>query len=161
MTNKELASYKMSDTDRTRSKELLKLAAFLLYTLPGVPSIYYGDETGMEGGRDPFNRMPYPWKYQDTEMLDFFKTLGMFRHENKEFSDGVFNIIYQERGLFIYKRDDIICAVNRGKTRTVCCKNAFTNIYSGEKSTLCSDGLHRMILDKDKFAALKNNHKVI
>ena len=40
---------------------LLKCAAALQYTLPGVPSVYYGDEAGLQGYKDPFNRGCYPW----------------------------------------------------------------------------------------------------
>ena len=39
----------------------MKMASAIQYTLPGVPSLYYGDEAGMEGYQDPFNRGCYPW----------------------------------------------------------------------------------------------------
>ena len=35
---------------------LMKCAMVLQFFLPGIPSVYYGDEAGMEGYRDPFNR---------------------------------------------------------------------------------------------------------
>ena len=41
------------------------MASFLQFTLPGAPSIYYGDEAGMEGYRDPFNRRTFPWGRED------------------------------------------------------------------------------------------------
>lgn len=43
--------------DKTR----LKLAVLLQMTLPGAPSVYYGDEVGLTGGGDPDNRRVYPW----------------------------------------------------------------------------------------------------
>ena len=55
------------------------MAAFLQYTLPGSPSLYYGDEAGMEGGKDPFNRRPYPWGREDAELMDHYKRLGQLR----------------------------------------------------------------------------------
>ena len=55
------------------------LSAFLQYTLPGSPSIYYGDEAGLEGHKDPFNRRTYPWGKEDTELLAFYKGLGRLR----------------------------------------------------------------------------------
>lgn len=39
----------------------LKMAMFLQFALPGVPSIYYGDEAGMTGRTDPYNRGSFPW----------------------------------------------------------------------------------------------------
>ena len=63
------------------AQERLMLAAFLQYTLPGSPSLYYADEAGMEGHKDPFNRRTYPWGREDLELLEHFKRLGMLRKE--------------------------------------------------------------------------------
>ena len=65
------------------ARERLMMASFLQYTLPGMPSIYYADETGMEGYKDPFNRRPYPWGREDGQLLDHFRTLGRIRQENE------------------------------------------------------------------------------
>ena len=55
------------------------MAAFLQYMLPGMPSLYYADETGMEGYKDPFNRRTYPWGREDRELLEHFRQLGKLR----------------------------------------------------------------------------------
>jgi len=39
----------------------VKLAYFVLFSMPGAPAIYYGDEVGLEGGKDPDCRRPFPW----------------------------------------------------------------------------------------------------
>ena len=57
----------------------LRLAMVLQYLLPGVPSIYYGDEAGMWGYNDPFNRCCYPWGGEDRPLVDFVRRLGAFR----------------------------------------------------------------------------------
>ena len=57
------------------------MASFLQYTLPGIPSLYYGDEAGVEGYKDPFNRRTYPWGREDRELLDHFKRLGRLRKD--------------------------------------------------------------------------------
>ena len=61
------------------AQERLMLASFLQYTLPGAPSLYYADEAGMEGCKDPFNRRTYPWGREDMDLLNHFKRLGQLR----------------------------------------------------------------------------------
>lgn len=55
---------------------LLKLASTLQYFLPGVPCLYYGDEAGLSGYADPFNRCRYPWGFENHELVDWFCQLG-------------------------------------------------------------------------------------
>jgi 4-alpha-glucanotransferase len=50
----------MSAASRKRAITRLRLAVCIQMTVPGVPIIYYGDEAGMEGHKDPFCRLPYP-----------------------------------------------------------------------------------------------------
>ena len=57
------------------------MATFLQFMLPGMPSIYYADEAGMEGYKDPFNRRPYPWGNEDAQLLAHYRTLGKLRKE--------------------------------------------------------------------------------
>ena len=76
-----LAARKLSPAQRELAKKRLKLASFLQFMLPGSPSIYYGDEAGMEGGKDPFNRRPYPWGHADPELLAHFRSLGQLRRQ--------------------------------------------------------------------------------
>lgn len=63
------------------AQERLLMASFLQYTLPGAAALYYGDEAGMEGCKDPFNRRPYPWGRENKELLEHFKRLGALRRE--------------------------------------------------------------------------------
>ena len=75
------AHYRLSPAERERGTALLKLAALVLYAFPGSPTVYYGDEAGMDGFEDPFNRRTYPWGHEDTALLDWFRTLGRLRAE--------------------------------------------------------------------------------
>ncbi len=63
------------------AQERLLMASFLQYMLPGSPSLYYGDEAGMEGHKDPFNRRTYPWGRENTELLPHYKRLGQLRKQ--------------------------------------------------------------------------------
>ena len=78
-TWEEKSKRHLSRSQRDLALERLQMAAFLQYTLPGSPSLYYGDEAGMEGYKDPFNRRTYPWGREDRELLAFFQQLGQLR----------------------------------------------------------------------------------
>ena len=75
-------------------KDLLKLAILDQMSFEGVPYIYYGDEAGLEGGKDPENRKTYPWKNEDMEIMDFYRHCGQFRNRNKVFTLGDTEFIY-------------------------------------------------------------------
>jgi len=79
----ELSKRKLSQQQYAVAVDRLTLAACLQYTLPGSPSLYYGDEAAMEGGKDPFNRRPYPWGRENQTLLEFFKALGRL-HKDSE-----------------------------------------------------------------------------
>lgn len=82
--------YKLTDNEYAHAKELLKTATVLQYTLPGFPSIYYGDEAGLQGGSDPFNRAFYPWGNEDKSLINWYKKLGELRHKLTCLKDGRF-----------------------------------------------------------------------
>ena len=71
----------------------LKLAYTILATVPGIPCIYYGDEAGMEGYRDPFNRKPYPWGKEEHTLIEFYKKIGEIRLSSSAYKEGNFKII--------------------------------------------------------------------
>ena len=73
----------LSRSQYVQAQERLVMASFLQYTLPGSPSLYYADEAGMEGHKDPFNRRTYPRGREDQELLSHFKRLGQLRKENE------------------------------------------------------------------------------
>lgn len=67
-----------------------RLAYALLFTIPGAPMIYYGDEVGLEGSKDPDNRRCFPWDELEArgETLAWFKRLGQVRREVPELRRG-------------------------------------------------------------------------
>ena len=71
----------LSVQEYTKGIKLLRLAMALQYFLPGIPSIYYGDEAGMQGYKDPFNRGCYPWGQENAELVDFARRLGEIRRQ--------------------------------------------------------------------------------
>ena len=70
----------LTPDERARGTALVRLAVVFQAVYPGAPSIYYGDETGMEGFRDPFNRRSYPWGGQDEDLVAYFaRVFGLRR----------------------------------------------------------------------------------
>ncbi|MBQ3437202.1 MAG: glycoside hydrolase family 13 protein, partial [Fusobacterium sp.] len=72
--------FKLSKSEYERGKFLQKFASFLQFTLPGIPSIYYGDEIGMQGLKDPFNRQCFELEKADMDLLEHYKELSNFRN---------------------------------------------------------------------------------
>ncbi len=110
---------KLSPCQRERGLLLLRLAAVIQYTLPGIPSLYYGDEAGMEGLADPFNRMGYPWGREDSDLLHFYKKMGEIR-KNPAFAGGEFIPIFASNDAVAYMRRkgdySVTVAVNRAES---------------------------------------------
>lgn len=92
MDNTQLAGYKMDAASRARGIRLLKIAATIQFTVYGVPSIFYGDEAGMEGGHDPFCRRPFPWGREERTLLEHYKALGKIR-KHPIFTEGDFQVL--------------------------------------------------------------------
>ena len=82
-SREEKAHRHLSRNQLEVARDRLMMASFLQYTLPGSPSLYYADETGMEGYKDPFNRRTYPWGREDTELLSHFRCLGKLRAQQE------------------------------------------------------------------------------
>ena len=92
-------------TELNSDKDLVKLAVVTQMTFEGVPYIYYGDETGMEGNTDPDNRRTYPWKNEDEEMVDFYRNSIQTRNRVKSLLSGDTRFIYtMNDDVFAYER---------------------------------------------------------
>ncbi len=108
---------RLSSEKLQKSKKLLYLTALLQYTLPGIPSLYYGDEAATEGYGDPFCRSYYPWGKEDPYLLGFYKKLGQFRRSCTAFKTGEFIPLHTSLGMFSFirrsKDEEVLIAVNR------------------------------------------------
>ena len=82
-SRQEQAHRFLTEEQKKVARERLLMASFLQYMLPGAPSTYYGDEAGMEGHKDPFNRRTYPWGRENPELLSHFRQLGRLRKEQE------------------------------------------------------------------------------
>jgi glycosidase len=96
---------RLSPQAREAGLRRLKLAAVLQYTLPGNPCVYYGDEAGLEGFMDPFNRGCYPWGAEDTSLISHYQTLGEMRRTHRElFASAPIETVSAALGCYAYRR---------------------------------------------------------
>ena len=87
-TRTERANYRMTPEEYHRGCRLLQTGAILLYAFPGSPTVYYGDEAGMEGYEDPFNRGTFPWGREDRMLQRRFALLGSLRRNRQSLQQG-------------------------------------------------------------------------
>ena len=109
----------LSDYDYLKGVSMMKLASLIQYTLPGVPSLYYGDEAGMQGMKDPFNRACFPWDNINKELYRWYKRLGEIRRGCKAFREGSFEPLYAADSVVAYvrrsKESSVLTAVNNSE----------------------------------------------
>ena len=111
------ARVRLSWEQREFAFERLRLAAFLQYALPGCPCVYYGDEAGMEGCRDPFNRGCFPWGHEDRRFVEFFRALGQLKNNTPALREGTVRVTAAGGGKIAFLRScetqTVLCCVNR------------------------------------------------
>lgn len=109
--------YRLTDAEYGKGKSRLFLATCLQYFLPGLPTVYYGDEIGMQGFEDPINRRPFGFGGMDEEILAHYKKLGALRKKyRKSFTkigkmqvfDGIFMLELAELTLFANPTEESI-----------------------------------------------------
>jgi glycosidase len=100
--------------------EALRLVSAIQLTMPGMASVYYGDEVGLSGQDDPDDRRPYPWGAEDTDLLAWYTRLGELRHDRSALRDGALVFLGAEDavGALAYLRrsadDAALVAINVG-----------------------------------------------
>lgn len=156
-TMDELASLRLSPDAYRRGRRLLILAYLALATLPGVPSIFYGDETGMEGYADPFNRRPYPWHRRDRHLLREFRAIGQMRRREPVFREGGFRLLYLSTEVLLFSRyagkRTVLTVINRSaRGLRVCFERPTVALFGGES------GERRHLLPSESGAVFRTVH---
>ncbi len=125
LSEEERRNYRLSPQQRSLAKSRIWLMTLLQMTVPGVPCIYYGDEAGMEGYSDPYNRGAFPWGEEDEDLAAIYRNAIGIRRLDPVFTGGSFEPFAKNGDVFGFFRDtDISHAavmVNRSlfETRTV------------------------------------------
>ena len=125
-------------------------AIFLQATFPGIAGIYYGDEIGLGGADDPFNREPFPWddeKSWNLEILNYLKNLMKIKRESPIFKYGRFELLNEHNDFVAFRRilkdESMLCIINREKSNNdfQIISNAHSiNLKFGECTANLDDG---------------------
>lgn len=156
------------DTERVltilnNNVNLLKEAVVIQMTLPGVPLIYYGDEAGLTGGKDPSNRKSYPWGKENKDILDFYRKISSIRVSEEALRSGEMEFLELNNGILGYERtlnkDRIIIAVNiMEKEANILINNIDGNILDllyEDKEYIVENRSISVLIEAHKFIILK------
>ena len=114
----DLAKRTMTEEQLELARERFKLASFLQFTLPGCPCVYYGDEAGMTGYRDPFNRQFYVWGNEDPQLQEHIRELAHLKRSDV-LRFGTVEVLEAGDGKIVYRRSfegkSIICSCDAEK----------------------------------------------
>lgn len=119
-TREGQSAYQMSKLEYESGKAKLKLASAILFTFPGTPSVYYGDEAGVSGFQDPFNRTTFPWGGEDMDLVGWYRLLGWLRGSLKSLRRGDIHYFPTTSSVLAYSRgfmdERVYTVVNSGDT---------------------------------------------
>lgn len=116
LTKEQQAAYSPTIEQLKAGRKRFMAAAAVQYMMPGAPCLYYGDEAGLTGMADPFNRGTYPWGQEDTEIIAYFQKLGELHKRAKG------GCAFAGRGdVFALYRPEVICMVNRSCEPVTAC----------------------------------------
>ena len=124
LSEAERRAYRLSDGQRALAKARIRLMTLIQMTMPGVPCIYYGDEAGLEGYSDPFNRGTFPWGREDAETEEICREMIRLRKSDPVFLDGGFEPFAVNPDVFGFRRTRVdgkgaaTVLVNRSRTET-------------------------------------------
>jgi pullulanase len=143
--------------------DLLKLAVVLQMTLPGVPMIYYGDEVGLTGGKDPLNRKTYPWGKENKDIFEVYRILTNLRNKEELLKHGDIMFLKSDDKILYFERScenrKIIVILNSSKDKiSFIIKNISYNLkdlISGEEFNNTQNNEVEIILDGVDFKILK------
>ena len=119
LNDREKAEYRLPPDAYKLAVARMKLISLIQYTSPGVPCLYYGDEAGLEGYEDPFNRGTYPWGNENMELIHHYEELGRLRTGHPALISGDYRPLYFGNKIYgsIRTHDDetLFTLFNRGR----------------------------------------------
>lgn len=144
--------YVLSSEEWERGIEGAKFAIFLLFSLPGIACVYYGDEVGAEGFRDPYCRKGYPYGKENTQIFDMVKSLSALRKEYPDAFSTLINSFHVSNGALAYRRGDLLFAINMGeKDENIKISEDFVIIFGANSGEIVNEIL---TIPKKSYIAL-------
>ena len=117
LSEREREKYRLPADKEAAARRRVKLYALLQFTHPGLPTVYYGDETGLQGYADPYNRGTYPWGAEDEELVNWFTVLAQLRHGCPALAQGAYLPLAPHPDVYGHLRtldeDAVVILVNR------------------------------------------------
>ncbi|UPW20458.1 maltodextrin glucosidase [Agarivorans sp. TSD2052] len=153
----QLAQYNLLDSHDTprfthlvqENQQLAMVAATLLLTYIGVPSIYYGDEVGLTGANDPDCRRCFPWDEQqwDQQVLQHYQALIKLRKQRKELQEGDLISLLELEDVWVFQRwlpeQNSLVVINRGEAQSISIdlsaaqySHRYTQLHTGKQITV-------------------------
>jgi len=158
LTEKEKEEFRLDEKAREMGFKRLKILSLIQMTFPGVPCVYYGDETGMEGYADPYNRGTYPWGMEDQKILLWYQRIIRLRREYGVLRDGTFESFYQDRDVYGFRRigdtEQIFVLVNRNHTEEKTLKADLVEETGYKDKVLILDLIEGTLLERGKFLTI-------
>lgn len=110
-------NFKLTKEQYENSKAIYQAYVFILTFFPGILSIFYGDEVGVEGLGNLANRKPFPWNKGDKELLKYFREIGQIRKQESFLEQAELKVLDINKDYFMFERvkDDkkALITVNR------------------------------------------------
>jgi neopullulanase len=103
-------------------KDALRLAWLFMFSYPGAPCLYYGDEIGLDGEHDPDCRKSFPWEESrwDQDLLSYVKQVITLRKQNSALRRGDFKRLWSADGTYVFSRsldsDTFVIALNTSES---------------------------------------------
>jgi len=105
LTRRQKSLHKPSSYKHRLGMKRLKLLSLIQMTFPGAPCVYYGDEAGVTGFEDPFNRSSFPWAGMNREVFEWYKRIISLRNSNAFLRTGGFITVFAKGTAFAYVRE--------------------------------------------------------
>ena len=136
-----------TDAEKVRvAKQRLRLAVFFQMIYPGAPAIYYGDEVGVTGGDDPYNRATYPWEDKggkpNLALLADFRKLITLRKDHAVLRHGTLDapLHIDDNVIVLVRRLADVCAIT-ATNNAMTAKSVTVNLPAGVEAQYLVDAL--------------------